>query len=111
MVVVDVVVTVTVAVTAVALTTLTELVTPQVAGLTAPDGMVVTAQLRLTMPVNPPLGVTLMVDVLPEVAPAAMEMLPLLPSVKLGGGTKAVTVMPTTVVCVMAPEVLVTVTA
>ena len=37
------------------------------------------AQVRLTVPVNPPDGVTVMVDVLPVVAPFATEMLPLLP--------------------------------
>jgi hypothetical protein len=110
-VVVDVVVTVTVAATGLALATFTELVTPHVAGLTAPDGMVVTAQVRLTVPVNPPLGDTLMVDVFPVVAAAAMEMFPPLLSVKLGGRTKAVTVTPTTVVLVREPELPVTVTA
>ena len=39
----------------------------------------VMAQVRLTVPVNPPDGVTEIVDVLPVVAPFVREMLPLLP--------------------------------
>ena len=42
-----------------------------VAGLVAPDGPL-TAQVRPTAPVNPPEGVTVIVDVLPVVAPATM---------------------------------------
>ena len=41
----------------------------QVTGLVAPAGCVVTEQARLTVPVSPPEGVTVMVDVLPVVAP------------------------------------------
>lgn len=77
-------VTVTVAATGLALATFTELVTAHVAGLTAPEGIVVTAHVKLTVPVNPPLGDTLMVDVLPVVAPAATVMFPPLLSAKLG---------------------------
>jgi hypothetical protein len=76
--------TVNVAATAVALITFTELVTPHVAGVEAPEGMVVTAQLRLTMPVNPPLGVTEIDEVLPVEAPAAKLRLPPLLRPKLG---------------------------
>ena len=47
----------------------------QVTGLIAPDGTVVTAQLRLTLPVNPFDGVTLIVEVLPVVAPAVIVTL------------------------------------
>ena len=42
---------------------------PQVAGLTAPAGPV-TEQARFTLPVNPPAGVMVRVEVLPVVAPA-----------------------------------------
>ncbi len=69
--VVEVVVTVSVPVSAVAPVMVTELVTPQVAGLVAPVGMVVTAQVRLTAPVKPFAGVTVMVDVLPVAALAS----------------------------------------
>lgn len=48
----------------------------QVAGLLAAVGL--TAQVRATVPVKPPEGVTLMVEVLPVVAPAATVMAPLL---------------------------------
>jgi hypothetical protein len=107
-VVVDVVVTVTVALAGPAPVTFTELVTPQVAGLTAPVGMVVTAQERLTVPVKPFVGLAEIDEVLPVVAPAAKVMLPPLLRVKLGAG---VTVTPTTVFCESEPDVPVTVTA
>src|ERR1700686_2256230 len=52
----------------------------------APVGMNVIAAVRATLPVKPPLGVTVIVEVLPVVAPGATETaVPL--SVKLGGGT------------------------
>ena len=63
--VVAVVVTVNVAFCAVVPEMVTEGVTPQVAGLVAPAGVVVTAQVRLTAPVKPFAGVTVIVDVLP----------------------------------------------
>ena len=53
-----------------------------VTGLVAPVGPV-TAQLRLTFPVNPPDGVALIVEVLP-VAPWITVMFPLLVSAKPG---------------------------
>ena len=43
----------------------------RVGALTAPAGEVVTAAVRATLPVNPPLGVTVRVEVFPVVAPAA----------------------------------------
>ena len=104
------VVTVSVAVNAVVPVMLTEGVTLQVAGLVAPAGAVVTAQVRLTAPVKPFAGVTVIVDVLPVVAPAAIVTLPLFERAKVGG-TKAVTVTFTMVVWVIAPDVAVTVTA
>ena len=64
MVVVPVVLAVSVAVTALAPLMVAEAGMLQVTGLVAPVGMVVTAQLRLTVPVNPFDGVTLIVDVL-----------------------------------------------
>jgi hypothetical protein len=50
----------------------------QVVGLIAPEGDVVMAQESETVPVNVLDGVTVMVEVLPEVAPGLTEMLPLL---------------------------------
>ena len=55
---------------------------PQVRGLAAPAGAVVTAQVRFTVLLNPPDGVTVIVDVLPDVAPAFTVIAPLLPIVK-----------------------------
>ena len=54
----------------------------QVMGLTAPDGAAVTAQLTATLPVNPLVGVTEMVEVFPLVAPGAMLRFGLLAMVK-----------------------------
>lgn len=50
---------------------LTEAGTEQVAGLVGLAKVVVTAQERLTVPVNPPDGIALMVEVLLVVAPEA----------------------------------------
>jgi hypothetical protein len=47
--------------------------------------LVVTAQIRFTVPVKPPEGVRLIVEVLPLVAPAATRMLPLLLRVNAEG--------------------------
>ena len=80
----------------------------QVAGSLAAVG--VTAQVKATVPVNPPDGVTLMVDVLPEVAPAVTVMLPLLVRANEPVGAAVVTVRVTGVVSVVVPEVPVTVT-
>jgi hypothetical protein len=80
----------------------------QVAGLLAAVGLM--AQVRATLPVNPPEGVTLIVDVLPVVAPAATEMLPLLLKAKEPVLTAVVTVRVTGVVSVVVPEVPETVT-
>ena len=60
----------------------------KVGGSVAPDGLFARTALRATLPVNPPLGMTVMVAVLPVVAPGElMVMGPLLVSAKLGGGT------------------------
>lgn len=54
---------------------LTGLVEPKlkVGGYWAPDGLEVTAAVSVTLPVNPPLGVTEIVEVFPMVAPGATE--------------------------------------
>ena len=44
----------------------------KVGGVTAPLGPVVRAAVRATLPVKPPVGVTVMVDALPVVAPVVM---------------------------------------
>ena len=51
--------------------TVAEAIVPQVTGLVALDGLVVTEQVRFTVPVKPSVGSTAIVEVLPEVAPAA----------------------------------------
>src|ERR1700692_524100 len=67
----------------------------------APVGMDVIAAVRATLPIKPPLGVTVIVEVLPVVAPGATETgVPL--SVKLGGATA---VSPT-VAEMLAPKLL-----
>ena len=44
----------------------------RVGGSVTPLGLVVRAAVRVTLPVKPPVGVTVIVEVLPVVAPAAM---------------------------------------
>ena len=56
----------------------------QVAGSLA--ALVVNAQVRLTVPVNPDCGVTVMVEVLPVVAPGVAIETAVPPMVKVGGG-------------------------
>ena len=70
----------------------------QVTGLVGLGGVVVTEQLRFTVPVSPPEGVTVIVDVFPVVAPAFTVMAPLLVIAKSCG---RLIVTPTTVVDVM----------
>jgi hypothetical protein len=82
-VVVEVVVTVTFEVPAVVPVISTGVTALHVAGLVAATG--VTAQLRVTLPVNPPAGVIVTVAVSPVVAPAWKLIAPLLVSAKLGG--------------------------
>ena len=48
----------------------------------APDGLAVTAQVRLTVPVNEPDGVMVIVEVLPVVAPGETVIAPLFINVK-----------------------------
>jgi hypothetical protein len=84
-VVVEVVVAVSVAVWAVVPLRVTEAGDrAHVTGLVALEGEVVTAQLRATVPLDEFVGVTVIVDVLPEVAPGLLTpMAPLLERVKL----------------------------
>jgi hypothetical protein len=57
----------------------------KVGGATTPLGLVVTTAARVTLPVKPPVGVRVIVEVLPAVAPGAtLTAVPL--TVKLGGG-------------------------
>jgi hypothetical protein len=78
----EVVVAVSVPVCAVVLLIVTEVGERlQVAALVAPDGVLVTAHVSATVPVNEAAGVTVIVAVLPVVAPGATVMLPLLESV------------------------------
>jgi hypothetical protein len=44
----------------------------KVGGAEAPLGLVVRAAVRVTLPVKPPVGVTVIIEVLPVVAPAAI---------------------------------------
>jgi hypothetical protein len=90
-----VVVIVSVAVPAEVPVILTGLVEPKlkVGGYWAPVGLEVTAAVSTTLPVKPPAGVTVMVEVFPVVAPGVtVTAVPL--TVKLGGGgTVTVTVV------------------
>jgi hypothetical protein len=79
--------------------------TEQVAGALEAVGVI--AQLRLTAPVNPPEGVTEIDDV--PLPPRLTVMLPLLLRAKLGDVAE-VTFTFTVVVCVIVPDVPVTVT-
>ena len=66
----------------------------------------VTAQVRATDPVKPPTGVTVIVEVLPVVAPASTAMLPLLATMKLvlpAGDPLTTPCTPS--VCTYAPDV------
>jgi hypothetical protein len=58
--------------------------TEQVGGSFGLEMDVVTAHVRVTLPVKPPPGVTVMVEVFPVVAPAVTEILPLLVSAMVG---------------------------
>jgi hypothetical protein len=108
-VVVAVVVMVSVAVCAVVPLIVTEVgATAQVAGLAA--AFDVNAQLKLTGPINPPAGVTVMLEVLPVATPATTLIAPLLLSAYVPVGATAVTATSTVAVCVVDPDVPVTVT-
>lgn len=82
---------------------------PHVAGSMAPAGAA-TLQVRATVPANPPDPRTLMVVELPVVAPGLrLKAAALLLSVNVPGVAGAFTVTVTVVVCVMPPEMPVTV--
>jgi hypothetical protein len=89
-----VVVTVSVAVPAVAPVMETGVVEPKlrVGALAAPAGELVIAAVRATLPVNPPLGVTVMVDVFTVVAPAT-TVTPVPESIRPGVDAVTVTEM------------------
>ena len=83
----------------------------KVGGSTALAGLVARTAVRATLPVNPPLGVTVIVVVFPLLAPGELMVIaPLLVSAN-PGATNADTVMFTIVVIVIPPDVPVTVTA
>ena len=65
------------------------------------------AQARVTLPVKPPDGVTVMVEVPVPPADAMLTAVPL--NAKVGGGGRGVMVIATVVVWATAPEVPVTV--
>jgi hypothetical protein len=73
---------------------LTGLVEPKlkVGGYAAPVGLLVIAAVRATAPVKPPLGVSVMVEVLPVGAPGATETD--VPAIARPGTETAVTVTP-----------------
>ena len=87
-----VVVMVRVAVPAAVPIMLTGLVEPKlrVGGYCAPTGLEVTAAVSATLPVKPPLGVTVIVEVLPVVAPGERDTA--VPAKVNPGGTACVTV-------------------
>src|SRR5215469_3601478 len=95
------------AVTAVAPVITGGAVTEQVGASAAPMGLPVTAQLRATLPVKPPVGLIVMVE-LPEAPDDAMVTAVLL-SVKLGGGAGTLTAR-LVVALTLPAEVPVTVT-
>ena len=74
----------------------------QVAGSLAAVGVI--AQVRATLPVNPSEGVTVMVEVLPLVAPGFTVMAPLLDRANEPEDVVEVTVTVTEVVSVVEPE-------
>jgi hypothetical protein len=64
----------------------------------------VTVHVRLTAPVNPATGVTVIVDVFPDVAPVARVSVPgLAPSVRPGTGAVVVTTIVNVVVALILP--------
>jgi hypothetical protein len=71
---------------------LTGLVEPKlnVGRYCAPDGLVVTTAVSATLPVKPPLGVTVMVEAFPVIAPRATVTD--VPAIVMAGGTGIVTV-------------------
>jgi hypothetical protein len=80
--------------------------TEQVGGSIAPEGLLVTAQARVTLPAKPPPGVTVMVEVPFAPADAMLTAVPV--NAKLGVGGGPLMVIGTLVVCVRVPEMPVT---
>jgi len=83
-------------------------VAEQVGMSIAPAGLAVTAHVSATVPVNPPLGVTVIVEVPLAPGDDTLTAVPL--RAKLGLTTDAFTVIGTFVVSVTLPETPVTVT-
>jgi hypothetical protein len=81
--------------------------TEQVGGSIAPVGLAVTAQARVTLPVNPPPGVTVMVEVPLAPGDAMLTAVPV--NLKLGVGGGPLMVIGTLVVWISVPELPVTV--
>ena len=75
----------------------------------AAAGLVVRAAVNATLPVKPPLGVTVIVEMLPLVPPGALMVIAP-PLVRAKEAGTAVTVTVTVVVFVIVPEMPVTVT-
>ena len=101
--------TVRVAVTAVVPVMAGGAVTVQVGRYCAPLGLDVTAQESATVPVYPPVGVTVMFEVAEAPGASLAIATPLREKPAVGGATP-LTVSATVVVCVMVPETPVTVT-
>jgi hypothetical protein len=77
--------------------------TEQVTGLTTVPAGLATAQVSVTDPVNPSVGVTLIDEVLPAVAPCTTVMLPPLPKVNEGVAVEPLTVASIPNVCTYLP--------
>ena len=77
------------------------------AGAVAPAGPLATAQVSATLPVKPPLGVMVRLDV--AEAPGAKGLMALPLNAKVDGGGRGEMVIATVVVWVRVPEVPVTV--
>ena len=78
----------------------------QVGRLLAPVGLLVSEQLMLTVPVKPPDGVTVMVDVLPLVAPGARLVMFVPVTAKFAAGLRVMGTLTTALVVV--PSIAVT---
>ena len=78
----------------------------QVGRLLAPVGLLVSEQLMLTVPVKPPDGVTVMVDVLPLVAPGARLVMFVPVIAKFAAGLRVMGTLTTALVVV--PSIAVT---
>jgi hypothetical protein len=103
-VVVAVVVTVTTAVAEAPLILKEGALTEHVGGAVGLTKAVVTEQLSATVPVNPPEGVTVIVDVFPVVAPAATVIPPLLLRAKLAFDTAPTVTTADPVALLYVPE-------